>query len=74
MPLPQIIMPDLEEHLEKVKALHDKDLDEGYAGAFMFDLIEKKLIITDLGEDLENLPKKLISRGFVTSCHDSEIG
>lgn len=42
VPLPQIIMPDLKEHLEKVKALHDKDLDEGYAGAFMFDLIEKK--------------------------------
>jgi len=42
VPLPQIIMPDLEEHLEKVKVLHDKDLDEGYAGAFMFDLIEKK--------------------------------
>jgi len=42
VPLPQIIMPDIEEHLEKVKALHDKDLDEGYAGAFMFDLIEKR--------------------------------
>ena len=42
VPLPQIIMPDLKEHLEKVKALHDKDLNEGYAGAFMFDLIEKK--------------------------------
>jgi len=40
--LPQVIMPDIKEHLEKVKALHDKDLDEGYAGAFMFDLIEKK--------------------------------
>ena len=42
VPLPQIIMPDIKEHLEKVKVLHDKDLDEGYAGAFMFDLIEKK--------------------------------
>ncbi len=42
VPLPQVIMPDIKEHLEKVKALHDKDLDEGYAGAFMFDLIEKK--------------------------------
>jgi len=27
---------------KKYKALHDKDLDEGYAGAFMFDSIEKK--------------------------------
>lgn len=42
VPLPQIIMLDLKEHLEKVKALHDKDFNEGYAGAFMFDLIEKK--------------------------------
>ncbi len=42
VPLPQVIMSDIKEHLEKVKALHDKDLDEGYAGAFMFDLIEKK--------------------------------
>lgn len=42
VPLPQTIMPDLKGHLEKVKALHDNDLDEGYAGAFMFDLIEKK--------------------------------
>ena len=42
VPLPKIIMPEIKEHLEKVKALHDKDLDEGYAGAFMFDLIEKK--------------------------------
>jgi len=42
VPLPRIIIPDLKTHIEKVKALHDKDLDEGYAGAFMFDLIEKK--------------------------------
>jgi integron integrase len=42
VPLPQVIMPDIEVHMEKIKKLHDKDLDEGYAGAFMFDLIEKK--------------------------------
>ena len=42
VPLPQVIMPDIKEHLEAIKALHNKDLDEGYAGAFMFDLIEKK--------------------------------
>jgi hypothetical protein len=36
-------MPDIEVHMEKIKKLHDKDLDEGYAGAFMFDLIEKKV-------------------------------
>ncbi|MBW1700375.1 MAG: integron integrase [Deltaproteobacteria bacterium] len=42
VPLPQIIIPELKAHLERVKALHDRDLDDRYAGAFMFDLIEKK--------------------------------
>ena len=42
VPLPQIIMPELKAHLEKVKYLHDRDLDEGYAGAFLFDALEKK--------------------------------
>jgi integron integrase len=42
VPLPQIIMPELKAHLEKVKSLHDRDLDEGYAGAFLFDALEKK--------------------------------
>jgi hypothetical protein len=42
VPLPQVIMPEFKENLEKVKALHDKDLGEGYSRAFMFDLIEKK--------------------------------
>jgi len=28
VPLPQIIMPDLKEYLEEVKALHDNDLDD----------------------------------------------
>ena len=42
VPLPQIVIPELKAHLEKVKALHDRDLDEGYAGAFLFDSLEKK--------------------------------
>lgn len=42
VPLPQIIIPELKAHLENVKALHDRDLDEGYAGAFLFDSMEKK--------------------------------
>ncbi len=32
------------------------------------------LIITDLGEALYNLPKKLISKGSPASCHDTESG
>jgi len=29
-------MPEFKEHLEKVKALHDKDLDEGNIGVTIF--------------------------------------
>ena len=32
------------------------------------------LIITDFGEVLYNLPKKLISKGSPASCHDTESG
>jgi site-specific recombinase XerD len=42
VPLPQAIVPELQAHLQRVKALYDNDLAEGYAGAFMFDAIEKK--------------------------------
>jgi integron integrase len=42
VPLPKLIMPELETQLERVKSLYDRDLAEGYAGAFMFDAIEKK--------------------------------
>ena len=42
LPLPQIISSELQSHLERVKALYEKDLAEGYSGAFMFDSIEKK--------------------------------
>ena len=55
VPLPQIITPELKAHLEKVKAQHDKDLDEGYAGAFMFDSIEKSI---------KTLPRNLSGSGF----------
>jgi len=42
VPLPLTILPELRGHLEKVKALHDRDLAEEYAGAFMFDALERK--------------------------------
>ena len=35
VPLPQSILPELEEHLRRVKNLHRIDLAAGYAGAFM---------------------------------------
>jgi len=42
VPLPAKILPELKAHLERVKNLHQKDLDSGYDGAFLFDSIEKK--------------------------------
>jgi integron integrase len=42
VPLPQTILPELTAHLERVKELHQSDLDSGYNGAFMIGLLEKK--------------------------------
>jgi len=42
VPLPEILIPELKDHLERVKTLHQKDLAAGYNGAFMFTQIEKK--------------------------------
>ena len=42
VPLPQTILPELMDHLDRVKDLHQSDLDSGYAGAFMIGLLEKK--------------------------------
>jgi len=42
VPLPQVLLPQLYEQLDSVKALHKKDLDSGFDGVFMFDRIEKK--------------------------------
>jgi integron integrase len=42
VPLPQTIIHEVKAHLENVKDLHQRDIDGGYAGAFMVGLIEKK--------------------------------
>jgi len=42
VPLPQTIVPELQTHLEHVKELYQKDIDAGYAGAFIVGLLEKK--------------------------------
>jgi len=42
VPLPETIIPELKTHLEFVIALHQEDLDSGYAGAFLFNSIERK--------------------------------
>jgi integron integrase len=42
VPLPETLKPELLAHLERVKKLHEKDLKDGYAGAFMMNQLEKK--------------------------------
>jgi integron integrase len=42
LPLPETLKPELQSHLERVKKLHQKDLKEGYSGAFMMNQLEKK--------------------------------
>jgi integron integrase len=42
VPLPEKIIPELKIHLKSVIELHQRDLDSGYAGTFLFDLLEKK--------------------------------
>ncbi len=40
--LPEKVIPEMKEHLERVKNLHTLDLKEGFIGVFMPDLLEKK--------------------------------
>ncbi len=42
VPIPQSIMHELLDQLERVKALHEEDLKAGYAGVFLVDALEKK--------------------------------
>jgi integron integrase len=42
VPLPETLRPELLSHLERVKKLHQKDLKDGYSGAFMMNQLEKK--------------------------------
>jgi hypothetical protein len=43
VPLPEKLRPELLAHLERVKKLHQKDLEYGYAGVFMMNQLEKKI-------------------------------
>ena len=42
VPIPQTIMHELLEQMERIKMLHDEDLKVGYAGVFLDDALEKK--------------------------------
>jgi len=41
VPLPETILPELREHLESLKVLHQLDLDRNYAGVFLIYALEK---------------------------------
>jgi integron integrase len=42
VPIPQIIVPELQAQIEAVKKLHEEDLAAGFAGVFLDDQLEKK--------------------------------
>lgn len=42
VPLPETIMPDISRQIGAVRKIHQHDLEEGTAGVFMFDAMEKK--------------------------------
>jgi len=42
VPLPQVLLPELRDQVELVKALHDEDIRSGYAGVFLDSQLEKK--------------------------------
>jgi integrase len=42
VPLPQKILPELKDQLNRVIDLHDEDMAAGYAGVFLDHLLEKK--------------------------------
>jgi integron integrase len=55
VPMPEILIPELKEQLEKVKQIHQQDLASGYAGAFLPDL---------LAEKYKYAPKELVWQWF----------
>ena len=42
VPLPEKLLPELREHLELLKKLHEKDLKNKYAGVFLVNALEEK--------------------------------
>jgi len=42
VPLPELILPELKNHMDRVYNLHKKDLESAYDGTFMFGAFERK--------------------------------
>lgn len=55
VPLPRVLMDDLQRQMDRVIGLHEQDLKNGYAGVFMPDRLESKY---------PNAPKELIWQWF----------
>lgn len=60
VPLPQTILPDLRKNLEFLKALHQWDLERGYAGVFLVNALEQKY---------RNAAKEFIWQWFFPAKH-----
>uniref|UniRef100_A0A831U0X3 Integron integrase n=1 Tax=Geobacter metallireducens TaxID=28232 RepID=A0A831U0X3_GEOME len=55
LPLPESILDDLHRQMQRVKELHEKDLEQGYDGVFLDDAMEKKY---------PRAPKELLHQWF----------
>jgi len=44
VPMPQTIMPELLQHLDRLRELHRQDLQAGFAGVFLVNALEKKYV------------------------------
>ena len=42
VPLPQVLVPQLLDHFDALRALHNRDLQQEYAGVFLINALEKK--------------------------------
>jgi site-specific recombinase XerC len=56
LPLPESIVDELHKQMRRVKALHEKDLAEGYDGVFLDDAVERKFT---------KAPKELLHQWFI---------
>ena len=47
LPLPETILPDIQRQIDVVRRIHRQDREEGTAGVFMFDAMEKNIRMPD---------------------------
>jgi len=60
VPLPETLIPELKDQLQTVIDLHQQDLDSGYAGTFLPDL---------LGKEYKNAAKNWSGNGSFRGSH-----